>query len=213
MTAHNFKDLTGQTFNRLTVIRRVENGKNRYARWECKCFCGNIVVVKSIHLWSNHTKSCGCLKQEAIGIRSTTHGMYKTPEYKSWVHMIDRCNNQKNDSFKYYGGRGITVCKEWENSFAIFFSHIGKRPSIKYSIERINNNKGYFPGNCKWATAKKQSNNRSNNKHITLHGWTLNISAWSRFTGISISTIFGRFERGWPPAKAIFKKVTHTLNF
>ena len=136
MPNHNFIDLAGKTFSRLVVIERVENNKQGSAQWKCKCSCGNTMIALGKSLRSGNTKSCGCLV--------TKHGMTKTSEFKIWQAIIDRCCNPNCTAFKNYGRRGIIVCNEWKNDFMAFYADIGKRPSKKYSIERINNNKGYY---------------------------------------------------------------------
>jgi len=131
------------------------------------------------------------------------------PEYKIWVNIKQRCTNPNSSGFKRYGNRGITICEKWYNSFAAFFKDMGNRPSPEHTIERIDNNKGYSPDNCKWATKKEQANNRRNNHFITLYGWTLTIAQWSRFVNIGQSIICDRISEGWPPSKAIFTPVRH----
>lgn len=205
----NFKDLTKQTFHNLFVVKRAENDKQGRARWECKCSCGNTTIIKSNHLISNRTRSCGCIRVETTKKKNLTHGMSKSVEYKTWKSMIDRCTNPKCRAFKNYGGRGITICPEWRHNFMAFYNYIGKRPSLKHTIERINNNSGYKPTNVCWATRTEQANNYRRNVNIMLHGWVLNITQWAKFTGIPYFTLRARIRYGWPPAKAIFQKVSN----
>lgn len=201
-----FIDLAGKTFNRLTVIERAEN-KRRRVHWKCKCSCGNIVIIDRCHLVTGNTKSCGCLKKESIVKRFTKHAMCDSLEYCIWKEMIKRCNNQNHKEYKNYGGRGIKVCEEWRNDFIKFFNYMGKKPSPKHSIDRIDNDGDYKPGNCRWATPSEQSNNKRSNNKITLHGITMNISQWADFVGIQYDTLWARIRYGWPPAKAIFQPV------
>lgn len=144
----------GDKFTRWTVLENRGIIKGRTC-FRCECECGNIKTVRSDHLRSGRTKSCGCLWREAI----TTHGMTESPEYRIWWAMIQRCTNLKDRNYKIYGGRGITVCKEWKNSFAVFFKDMGERPG-GLTIERIDNDLGYYKENCKWATCTEQGRNR-----------------------------------------------------
>lgn len=161
-------ELTDQKFNRLYVIERLENNKRNQTQWLCQCDCGNIVKVEGFSLKSGHTKSCGCLQKEAaikVG-KIMQHGHNKngkmTRIYKTWDSMRDRCNNPKHKAYKYYGGRGIMVCKRWDK-FGNFLADMGERPE-GLTIERKNNNKGYFPDNCIWATRKEQARNSHHTK-------------------------------------------------
>lgn len=207
MPPSNFKDFTNQKFNRLTVICRAENTHGGKVRWRCKCACGNIAMVTSDHLRSGHTKSCGCLKVSLLVKRNTIHGLTNTPEYKTWEHIIQRCTNPNSQDFKDYGGRGITICGEWRNSFMTFFNHIGKKPSPKHSVDRIDNNCGYRPGNVRWATQQEQNNNCSRNRCITIKNHTMTMTQWATFVGIDKGTLWNRLKKNWPIEKAIFKPV------
>lgn len=157
---HNhFIDLTGDRFGRLTVKYRVERNKKGDSKWLCECDCGQIVKVLANHLKAGHTKSCGCLRSEVSKQRMTTHGMRETQTYRSWAGMKTRCLNPNEPRYKDYGGRGIKVCKSWLNSFEKFLADMGERPS-GLTLDRENNELGYFKENCKWSSRKEQSRNR-----------------------------------------------------
>ena len=194
--AKNFKDLTGQTFNRLTVIGRGENTKNGKAQWICLCECGQNSVVTTDSLKRGHTKSCGCLNKENLRKNTRTHGMSSTPEYEIWKTMKRRCHSETKTA-KYYRDRGIKVCDRWLESFENFYSDMGPRPTANHSIERIDNDGDYCPENCKWGTAKEQNNNTRRNVRMTLNGETKTMAEWSEVLGISQGVIGKRKRKGW----------------
>jgi len=202
-------DLTGQIFHRLTVLERAENDKFNHVCWKCRCSCGNITKVSRTSLKSGNTKSCGCLHNKLLIERITTHGLSYSPEYRIWSHMIGRCHNPTDTAFKNYGGRGIIVCDEWRNDFMAFYNHVGKRPSLELSIDRIDNNFGYKPGNVKWSNRTEQQHNTRVNHLITINGITKNITQWAKVIGIRSRTIHNRLRSGWPPEKAILQPIRH----
>ena len=203
-------DLTGQTFGRLTVIKRAGSDKHGRPKWKCQCSCGNTVIVVGRNLRTKNSKSCGCLRNEHIKKLKFTHGKCNSPEYLSWAGMIKRCNNPNNKSFKDYGGRGLKIYPQWKKSFSDFYKYIGPKPTPKHTIERINNNLGYFPGNIRWATTKEQNNNRRSNHDITFNNQTMNLTQWAATLGIKRSTLNSRIViMGWPIEDAFCKPIRH----
>lgn len=130
------------------------------------------------------------------------HGYSKTRVFSIWSHMIDRCYNQNHNNYHRYGGRGITVCKEWRNNFLQFLSDMGEPPTSKHSIERINNNENYCKNNCRWATQAEQSQNQERSHKITYHDKTQSLKAWIDELGLNEELVRSRIKRGWPVAKA-----------
>lgn len=171
-----FKDLTGLRFGRLFVVS-VHSRPFR-TTWDCLCDCGNRTVVLGGNLRSGYTQSCGCLRRDVGREVNLKHGATHTPEYRIWTHMIGRCTNPNDSRYPDYGGRGITVCDRWRHSFENFIADIGKRPTKHHSIERKNNDLGYEPGNCKWATRREQMRNTRRAMRLTILGETKSLSDW-----------------------------------
>lgn len=163
-------DVAGQTFGRLTVIWPVGITVERRALWLCVCSCGKLAIVAGTSMRRGGTSSCGCLRTEMNVIKikkfhGGIHGHAKrgkiSPEFNSWSGAKDRCFNKNNHAYARYGGRGITMCERWKNSFSAFLEDVGIKPSAEYSIDRWPNNDGnYEPGNCRWATKSQQVHNR-----------------------------------------------------
>ncbi len=203
-----FRDLTGQTFGRLTVVKEAPAGKHSNTRWECRCICDEIRIVSSNNLRSGTSTSCGCLSRELTIQRSTKHGGSggKHPLYKTWDGIKQRCLNKADHNYPGYGGRGIIICSQWVADFTVFVEDMGPRPSLSHSVERINNDGPYSPDNCKWATRLEQCNNRRDNLHITHNGRTQTLSQWAREYGVQGQTIIYRIRNGWPIEEALTTK-------
>jgi hypothetical protein len=202
-------NLIGLKFGKLLVlkesVRRTNTGK---VQWVCLCDCGNAVVSNGSHLINGHTKSCSCIQKEiAANMNNGTHMLSRTPTYRAWTGMKSRCYNPTMDSYKYYGGRGIVVCDEWLNSFETFIIDMGVRPTIKHSIDRIDNNGDYCKSNCRWATRIEQENNKRTNKIVEYNGRLLTLSDVSRITGVDYHLLHGRIHKlKWDINKAIETK-------
>lgn len=196
-------DLTNQVFSRLTVTARHEIRGRRRVYWMCACVCGSLKWVIADALKSGATQSCGCLNKEILreGKHGATRDGAHTPEYASWHSMKQRCENPSNDRYPRYGGRGISVCAEWAASFEQFLADMGSRPP-NTSLERRENNEGYSPSNCEWATPRAQSRNTSRNRMYTHDGLTLCIADWCQRTGLPHATLHARLAR-WPVDRAL----------
>jgi hypothetical protein len=170
-------DLTGMFFNRLKVIGRSEKKSKANAIWFCMCDCGNFTHVSSLKLRNGYTKSCGCYKREFVLGKYMTHGFSKNSRtYRSWKEMRQRCLNPNSDKWKWYGGRGIKICEEW-NDFEIFIRDMGERP-IGTSIGRMDSDGDYCKENCRWETPKQQAEtNRGCIRKGGIRGLPLSLSA------------------------------------
>ena len=190
------KNLVGLRFSRLEVIARDGGDKWGRAKWICRCNCGKIKVVAGCHLRSGKTQSCGCLQKEVVAERLRTHGMVGTPTYRSWGCMLSRCTDPNHKQYAHYGGRGIEVCDRWLK-FEGFFADMGKKPK-GLTVERMDNNKGYFPENCIYATYKEQNRNSRNNRMVRYKGKTKCLAEWAEELKINYETLRSRLDK-YPP--------------
>ena len=204
----HIKDLMGKKFRRLTVIRLGEKLNNGEHFWLCQCKCGNLIKVRGGHLRNGHTKSCGCLRKEQL----KTHGMSQKLEYKSWAKLKGRCLNKNIPNYKDYGGRGITICEEWKNSFETFYKDMGNRPKGT-SIDRIDNNENYCKENCRWSLPKVQARNKRNNIMITYKGNTLCSTDWASKLRLKRQTLEGRLRKNWSVERAFTQSLRGKNNF
>jgi len=204
------KSLVGLRFHRFVVLARDAAPHNK-PQWICRCDCGNIKSVRSDALKSGSTVSCGCFSKEQTkrNLDCTVHGHAKSSgksrTWYCWQNMKRRCYDPRSVGYAFYGARGITVCQRWRQSFTSFLADMGECPD-KLTIERIDNNKGYSPSNCRWATQKEQSNNRRLNKDarlITMDGKTQHLAAWCREVNLSYNLVCARLHKGWDEIKAL----------
>lgn len=199
-------DLTGLWFGRLRVISQATRGGCGQIRWLCTCTCGQRIVVLGGSLRCGGTRSCGCLRREVAAAQGTVHGGSTTPEYRVWAFMLRRCYESADKSYSRYGGRGIRVCKKW-HEFAAFLSDMGSRPTPNHTLERINNDGDYQPGNCTWDTRKAQSRNRpSFTINVNYKGRCVPLSVALEMAGERVKYATARkriVELGWPVAMAI----------
>jgi hypothetical protein len=204
------KDITGLKFSMLTVVGPIGRTNDKKISWLCLCECRNHTKTTNYKLTSGHTKSCGCYKAIATKKSKTTHGKRSTEEYSIWAGIKNRCLNNNEAAYKRYGARGITICDEWKNDFMAFYDDMGKRPSKEHSIDRINNNEGYYKENCRWATPLQQGANTRQNKYITFNGETKILSQWARDLGIAQSTLSKRLNQlNWPLERALTEAVNY----
>jgi hypothetical protein len=184
-------NLTGKVYGKLTVIS-FHGRNNNKTFWNCHCECGMDKVVHSHNLQQKHTKSCGCLVRNSPN--GTTHNKSKTREYEIWCGMKKRCMNTKSKAYKDYGGRGITICERWINSFEDFLADMGPSPTNEHSLDRIENDGNYEPSNCRWATRLVQTNNSRKNVIITHEGTSLTLAQWAAELGIAYKTLHRRLR-------------------
>lgn len=191
----------GTRYGRLTAISIHGVTGKSVTLVRCACDCGVEHVARLGDLRSGGTLSCGCLQRERASEASRTHGQKRggkvSPEYRAWQNMKTRCLDPRNAGYKNYGGRGITVCDRWLNSFEAFLQDMGQKPGPEYSIDRIDNSLSYNPDNCCWATRADQNRNTRRTKMLSFNGETLCLADWAERTGIPAQTLARRIARGW----------------
>lgn len=211
------RNLIGKRFGRLIVVE-FAGRKPPYTYWRVVCDCGKGKVIGAVQLVTGATKSCGCIKLEQTEVMKWRHGCARVgmqvPEYRVWMNVRSRCRNSKNAQFHLYGGRGIKVCNGFDY-FPNFLAVLGRRPTPKHSIERVENNANYSCGECdecksnqwiknvKWATNTEQANNRRSNWKITIGSETLTATQWAKRNGLKQGTVLGRLKNGWEPVEAV----------
>jgi hypothetical protein len=210
---------TGSEFDRWTTIGELyyaHHYKQRSLFVLCRCVCGTERPVLAYTLRNGTSRSCGCIISEGVSRwtleSKTKHGHAgegrKSREWRCWWSMINRCSNPNEPGWKRYGGRGITVCRQWKTSFQAFFDHIGPCPSAQHTIDRIENNKGYYPGNVKWGTKKEQARNRRSSRLVTLNGETRTLAEWIEVLNLKRTTVSDRiYKRNWTPERALTEPI------
>ena len=195
------RDLTGQKFGRLTVLRqapdKIKPSGAHSKMWECKCDCGNIKIISRSSLVSGDTVSCGCYHKEHTHNKKKKHGLTNTKLYTKWSGIVQRCTNPNAIHYDMYGGRGITICDEWRNDFYSFYSwSIENGYKDGLTIDRIDNNKGYYPENCRWTELETQANNTRRNHYITYNNETKTLTQWARLLNVNVETLRYRVNHG-----------------
>jgi hypothetical protein len=199
------KDKIGDRSGRLTVktfagYQTAPNGKNK-AIWTCDCDCGG-----TVNIWTSDIgkiQSCGCQTTATHGAKCQDADPLHRKAYRAWENMIARCTNSKSNKYHRYGARGIRVCDRWLSSFETFNEDVGSPPTTDHSIDRIDNDKGYAPDNCRWATATEQANNTSTNRRVRLYGKTKTVADWCRLFNLTHQSVCFRLNHGATPAEAI----------
>lgn len=205
------QDLLGRSFGRWIVVSgpsvRPHQGRMATMYW-VSCSCGKLSrLVRASALVSGGSKSCGCVRDELAASIHTRHGGRYSPEYAAWMGMIDRCENPKMVSYRDYGGRGISVCERWRHSFASFREDVGPRPSSRHSLDRVDCNGNYEPGNVRWATSSQQNRNRRNNRIVCIFGESMCVVAAAERYGVSARVLYWRLARGMSPEAAVVEPV------
>ena len=207
MTAHNFIDMTGKHFRRLVVLELCNYKHGEQTVWHVRCDCGNELDVQGTNLRTGNTTSCGCYKKDRAIEANITHGLSKTSAYKSYNGMKGRCTNPNDAQWRHYGGRGITICDRWLESFENFWEDMGECEK-GMSLERIDVNGNYCPENCIWIPRNQQIWNRRNTLYVNFHDEKISLGKLAHEFGIDYHLLWRRTQvRGWSLDKAISKGV------
>lgn len=196
--------ILGKKYGEVEIVEYLRKGPNNERVYLGRCSCGKTKEFFISNLRTGKTKSCGCLAARALSERSRTHGDRQTRLYSIWTNMKTRCENENCDSYKHYGAKGIKVCEEWSSSYESF-----KEWAIKngytddLTIDRIDNNRGYYPDNCRWADSRTQSRNRDYAWNITIDGITKHAKDWCEDYGVNYKTAYTRLSRGWDEKYAV----------
>ena len=199
---NRFKDLRNMRFGKLLVLEPIKKSYETKYHWLCVCDCGKEKIIMSSNLIRGISTTCGCGKIK-IGEVTTKHGMTNTRMFKIWSGIRKRCTNQKCESYKHYGGRGIKISEKW-NNFIDFYNDMKEGYADDLSLDRIDHNGNYEPGNCRWATSKTQNRNRRNNNVITFNNESKTLAEWSELSGNNYTVINYRIKKGWDTERAIF---------
>jgi len=204
------KDLAGQRFGRLLILRQEASDGNGNARWRYRCDCGTERITLGCILRSGQSQSCGCLDAELKSKRSRKHGragsrlIARDAIYTIWADMKDRCSNPNNRKYHLYGGRGIVVCERWHSSFENFLADMGERPSPRHTIDRYPDRNGnYETTNCRWATYSQQNNNKNNQRWVEYCGKQMTLTEAVMLVGINRNTVYTRLNCGWTLERAL----------
>ena len=189
--------MIGTSFGRLTVISIAGRSSNNQLKYKCQCLCGQTTIVRKSNLTDGHTKSCGCYRRELGHIKNLSHGGVGSDAYGIWESIKKRCCNPKSKNWENYGGRGITICDRWKDDYGLFLKDMGERPFKGAQIDRIDNNKGYEPENCRWTTSKNNNRNRRNNTMIEFKGQSRCLAEWAEIMGLKQGTLLNRIRKGW----------------
>ncbi|AUR97265.1 hypothetical protein NVP1238A_16 [Vibrio phage 1.238.A._10N.261.52.F10] len=207
------KDITGNVYTRLTALS--DTGRKTYGQvWLFRCECGTVKEIVKSEVTGGKIRSCGCLPNG--GRFKKTHGGTHDYTYVSWRSMLDRCYRESAENYPIYGGKGITVCPQWRSSYETFLADMGERPQ-GFTIDRIDGAKGYYPDNCRWASAITQANNTTKNVHLTLGSVTRTIREWADETGLPLTALRCRLNNGWTVEEVLttprYKHRGHTKRY
>lgn len=188
----------GDKFHHLTLLAELPR-LNRMRQWRVRCDCGNVFdTLQKNFLSGGKRKSCGCTNRKFM-----THGKTKAPEYRHWINIITRTENPNTPFYGYYGGRGIRVCDRWRSDFMNFYNDMGPRPTPHHSVDRIDGDGHYEPGNCRWATRKEQQRNLDSNHLVKVKGVAVTLAEAAENAPVPYNTVLYRLKRGWRVKDAV----------